>query len=73
MKHRTTGEAAELLQVDRTTIWRWVKDGRFAETRRKGFSARSHILISPGSIVAVAKELGMSEADLKALGAELEM
>lgn len=74
MKYRTTGETAELLQVDRTTVWRWLtQEKRFRKTRRKGFSEQSHLLIAPESIYEVAQQLGMPVDELERLKVELEL
>ena len=74
MKWLTLGETAELLQVDRTTIWRWTtKENRFAKIRRKGFSEQSHYLIAGDSIVDVAKLLGFPDDDVEKLRNELEV
>lgn len=73
MKYLTTGEVAGLLQVDRTTVWRWATvEGRFAKTRRKGFSERSHLLIAAESVYAVAAELGMGPDEIQTLRDEVE-
>lgn len=56
-KYLTVGQAADLLQVDRTTVWRWMKDGRFAGVRRKGFGLTSPNLIPQESVEEVARQL----------------
>ncbi len=55
----TVGQAAELLQVDRTTVWRWMKDGRFKGVRRKGFGPTSPNLIPQESVEEVARQLAI--------------
>lgn len=58
MDYLTPGQVAELLNVDRTTVWRWIKDGHFKDVRRKGFGPTSPHLIPVESVKAVADQLG---------------
>ena len=61
MKYVTPKEAAERLQVSRTTIWRWIKEGRFEGVRRKGFGKTTPNMIPVRSLEEVAQELGLTE------------
>lgn len=56
-------EVAELLMVDRTTIWRWVRRGRFGKVRRGGLGATSPNKISYDSVREVASQLGIELSD----------
>jgi len=56
-------EVAALLMVDRTTIWRWVRRGRFRNVRRGGLGATSPNKISYDSVREVASQLGIELSD----------
>lgn len=52
-------EVAQLLRVHRTTIWRWVRSGRFSKVRSGGLGATSPNKISYDSVREVASQLGI--------------
>lgn len=56
MKYLTITEAAELLQLDRTTVWKWIDQGRIKGVRRKGIGSTSPILIPEKEIRRLVEE-----------------
>lgn len=59
VKEYTISQVAELLNVDRSTVWRWVDQGVFKNVRRKGFGETSPYAIPETSVHEVAKRLGV--------------
>lgn len=59
MRYLRVGEVAELLQVDRTTVWRWVKSGRFGEIKQGGFGKTSPHKIPLDVVLEVADGFGI--------------
>lgn len=59
MDYMLPHKAAERLQVSRTTIWRWIREGRFDGVRRKGFGETSPQMIPVESVEKVANELSI--------------
>ena len=55
----TTGQVAKLLRVNRTTVLRWIGNGRFGQTRRKGFGETSPTMIEYSAVERVASEIGI--------------
>lgn len=53
----TPGEIAPLLDVDRTTVLRWIYAGRFGETRRKGFGRTTPHMVKFSAVLEVASKL----------------
>jgi excisionase family DNA binding protein len=60
MDYLTITQAAERLEVDRSTVWRWVQEGHFEGVRRKGLGLTSPVLIPVESVEKVARILGLS-------------
>ena len=63
VKEYSITQVAELLNVDRTTVWRWVDQGVFDNVRRKGFGETSPYAIPEPSVKKVAKQLGVPWED----------
>ena len=59
VKEYSITQVAELLNVDRTTVWRWVDQGVFEGVRRKGFGETSPYAIPEPSVKKVAEQLGV--------------
>lgn len=54
----TLGEASRILKVDRSTVWRWVRDGKL-QSRRMGLLSRSWHVIPEEALRAAAAQLGI--------------
>ena len=63
MDYMLPHKAAERLQVSRTTIWRWIREGRFEGVRRKGFGETSPQMIPVESVEKVALDLQLPPDD----------
>lgn len=63
VKEYTLTQVAELLNVDRSTVWRWVKQGRFERVRQKGFGDTSPLAIPEESVRKVAEALQVPMPD----------
>jgi hypothetical protein len=53
----TVSEVARSLGVSRSTVWRWIRDGRFGDVTRLGFGATSPYVIRFVDFARVAAEL----------------
>ena len=64
MKYVTARTAAKRLGVSRSTIGRWVREGKFRGVKAKGKGATSPYLIPADSVLAMASDLGSESGDV---------
>lgn len=58
VKEFTVSETAELLQVNRVTVWQWIQDG-LLPARRKGLGAKAPYLVKQEDVLRAADTMGL--------------
>ncbi|MBE2200421.1 MAG: helix-turn-helix domain-containing protein [Anaerolinea sp.] len=56
----TISETAKMLKVDRATVWKWLKAGKFPDFRKTGLGKTAAYAISGKSVKMIAEQLGVS-------------